>query len=440
MTTFTYQMAQFATSGAAAHADADTKAILRLSLLDWAACALAGAQEPVSQRIRTLIASEGGAAQAYVFGGPNAPMRAAALANGTISHALDYDDTHFLHIGHPAVVIFSASLAVAEVQGASGAAFLEAALTGYEASCRIGDWLGRKHYEAGFHQTATAGAFGAAIAASVLMGHDTDQVANSIGLTATRASGLKAQFGTDGKPFNAGIAASNGVEAAMLTDLGFVSNPDALEAAQGFAATHLAERKSPQDVLAGVGETWISRKVQHKLHACCHGLHASLEALAQLRDRLPRDQIDRITIHTHPRWLDVCNQPAPSTGLETKFSYRMTAAMALAGVDTARRDSFADTLCTRGDLVALRDRVDVVPDASLTDMQARVAVALADGTVHTARHDLDAPQTVKHRVHAVRRKAVSLLGAAKEAEVWHAVEALPAAKSVQAFVSTLAMP
>ena len=76
--------------------------------------------------------------------------------------------------------------------------------------------LGRKHYERGFHQTATAGAFGATVAAGRLLGLTSEQMRNALSLVGTRASGLKSQFGTMGKPFNAGVAASNGVEAALL--------------------------------------------------------------------------------------------------------------------------------------------------------------------------------------------------------------------------------
>ncbi|MCK4712227.1 MAG: MmgE/PrpD family protein, partial [Marinosulfonomonas sp.] len=164
-----------------------TSDVLKLSLLDWASVALAGVDEPVSVAVRDMVLAEGGVGKAFVFGaGVTLPARAAALANGARSHALDYDDTHFLHIFHPAVVIFSATFAVAQQAGASGRAFLEAALIGYEASCRIGHWLGRPHYEAGFHMTATAGCFGAAMAAARLMGADRAQMAGALGLASTR--------------------------------------------------------------------------------------------------------------------------------------------------------------------------------------------------------------------------------------------------------------
>ncbi len=88
------------------------------------------------------------------------PARATALVNGVTSHALDYDDAHFAYVGHPSAVIVSASLALAKKHDCKGSDFLDAALIGAESACYIGAWLGRKHYQAGFHQAATAGCFG----------------------------------------------------------------------------------------------------------------------------------------------------------------------------------------------------------------------------------------------------------------------------------------
>ena len=229
---------------------ASALAVLKLSLLDWSAVSLAGKDEPVSSIVRAMVQDEAGRGEASIIGLAGLyPARAAALANGTISHALDYDDTHFSYVGHPSVVIFPAALAVAEKTGASGEAFMAAALIGMEAACRIGAWLGTGHYQHGFHQTATSGAFGATVAAGRLLGLDEERMRHALGIVATRASGLKSQFGTMGKPFNAGIAASNGVEAALLAKAGFVSRPDGLECAQGFAETHAAEGKDRKSVV-----------------------------------------------------------------------------------------------------------------------------------------------------------------------------------------------
>jgi len=389
-------------------------AMMRLSLADWAACGIAGAGEPVAGLLREMVLAEDGAGQAALFGGGRVPARGAALVNGAASHALDYDDTHFAHIGHPSVAVVPAALAVAEHVGADGAAFLKACLVGAELSIRVGVWLGRAHYQAGFHQTATAGAFGAAAAAGRILGLDAGQMAHALGLSATRAAGLKSQFGTMGKPYNAGIAAATGVEVAMLARAGFVSTPEGLEVAQGFGATHAGE--ADERAFDGLGQDWRFETVSHKFHACCHGTHAMLEALAGL-DVAP-EAVEAVELRTHPRWLTVCNLAEPRTGLEAKFSYRMTAAMALAGVDTGAMASFSDAVCLDPVLVGLRDRVTVVADESVAETAARVKVRV--GQVLTAEHDLEAPMTLEDRERKLRAKGRALIGDRSQA-VWDAV-------------------
>lgn len=388
-------------------------AVMRLSLLDWLAVGRAGVDEPVSRITRALIADESGTAQATLFGGGRVPMRGAALVNGATSHALDYDDTHFAHIGHPSVAVIPAALAVAEHQGATLGQFLRAALAGCEASIRFGLLFGRAHYQVGFHQTATAGAFGATLAAISQMTPDSAAQAHALGLVSTRASGLKSQFGTMGKPYNAGLAAANGVEAAWLAAQGMVSNPDAITGPNGFVATHHANGADDQS------PGFLMESVSHKFHACCHGLHAALEALATLHPDVA--QIDRITVHTHPRWLTVCNQPAPDTGLGAKFSYRTALALAALGHDTGALETFSDALAVDPQVVALRDRVSVVADPELSEMQARVEI-VRDGECFDAEHDLAAPMTLDARAAKIRAKAAALLGEGPAQKAWDVVQ------------------
>ena len=393
--------------------------MMQLSILDWAAVGIAGRDEAVARITREMVLDEGGAPRATLIGSASrVPARAAALSNGTTSHALDYDDTHFAHIGHPSVAVIPAALAVAEERGLDGAAFQAAALIGVEASVRVGVWLGRNHYQTGFHQTATAGAFGAGMAAARLMGLDAQGCAMVLGLLATRASGLKSQFGTMGKPFNAGLAAANGVEAATLVARGMIANPDALECAQGFGPTHAGE--DINSALEGIGKDWLFDTISHKFHACCHGLHAVLEAGLTLAP-LQADAIERIEVTTHPRWMTVCNQIAPTTGLGAKFSYGTVLAMQVLGHDTAVLDSYSDAVCADPAVQALRARVEVTADDSVAETATRLRVVLRNGAVRDATHDLNAPMTLEARQAKIQTKARSLLGAARADAIWASV-------------------
>ncbi len=401
--------------------------VLSLSLLDWAACAMAGRAEPVAQVVSDMVTSEGGRPEATLLTGGHAPARAAALVNGAASHALDYDDTHFAHIGHPSVAVVPAALAMAERQSAALEEFRDAVLVGAEASIRVGIWLGRSHYEAGFHQTATAGAFGAAVAAARLMKLPHDQILHAIGLVSTRAAGLKSQFGTMGKPLNAGIAAANGVEAVQLVARGFVSNPAALDGEQGFGPTHHGQAN--ESAFDGLGQRWLFETVSHKFHACCHGLHAMLEALARIE--VDADAIEHVAIRAHPRWAKVCNIEKPATGLQAKFSFRLTAAMALSGISTAALEIYSVETASDVQICRLRDRVSVSFDPKLPETACEVEVT-ASGIVTRASHDLAAPLGLVERSDKLRAKAIALIGAAATAEIDQALDQTSLQRFVQA--------
>lgn len=420
-------VARFAVGAIDQEAAAEAKHIACLSLLDWIAVAVAGRNEPVSSIVRNLVAGDGGTPEATVIGhGEKLPARAAALSNGATSHALDYDNTHFIYLGHPTVAVMPAALAVAEKLGASGQAFLDAALVGVETACRIGEWLGRGHYQHGFHQTATSGSFGAAAAAARLLGLDEERTRHALGLATTKASGLKSQFGTMGKPYHAGLAAANGMEAALLAQAGFVSRPDGLECEQGFAATHAAECDDASLAMGELGRKYVFTEVQHKFHACCHGTHAPVEALISARDDhgVAPAEIESVELTVNPRLLRVCNIERPTAGLEAKFSFRLTAAMALCGYDTSALATFTAENCREPDLAALRDRVRVATDESLSESAAQIRIERRSNDAVVIRHDICDPMPVAVREAKVCAKAAVLLGADRAERCWQDVQGL----------------
>ncbi len=393
--------------------------IVDLCLLDWASVTLAGRDEPVARLVRDRASREGGTSEALVCGLDTClPARAAALVNGVTSHALDYDDTHFASLGHPSVTVIPAVLALADQSGASMEQVKYAVLIGAEVAIRLGVWLGRDHYRSGFHVTATAGTFGAMAGAAHLLRLSAGQTRMALGLAASLAGGVKAQFGTMAKPMHAGLAAAAGVDAVLWAEAGLVAAADGLEGAQGFAATHHAARDDR--AFDGLGRHYILPEISHKFHACCHGTHAMLEALRVLRDThaLTPEAVSGVTITVHPQYLDICNIAAPQTGLEAKFSYRHLAAMALHGVPTDRLESFSDEICQDQNILALRDLVSVETDAEVGETCARVAVETRCGTRLAAEHDLAAPLPAAEREARVRAKSAALIGEARSHELW----------------------
>lgn len=407
--------------------------IMQLSLLDWASVTIAGQDEPVAKIIRKQVEDEGGNEQSFAIGlARKVPARSAALINGTTSHALDYDDTHFAYLGHPSVTVFPAVLALADKLGSNISEVQRAALVGLEVTTRIGIWLGRHHYRTGFHITPTAGTFGAAAACANLLGLNSSQTRMALGLAASRASGVKEQFGTMGKPYHAGMAAAAGVDVTLLASRGFEAAQDGLAGAQGFASTHHGENNAT--AFDNLGTDWLYEGVSHKFHACCHGTHAMLEALEQIRDAhaFTVEEILAIEVYTHPQYLKVCNIQNPATGLEVKFSYRLIAAMYLLGIDTARPDSFNDKICMNAKAMALRKITSVMADECLSDSQARVIVKLSSGSVNEAHYDLLNLKEPHEREVKIRAKASSLLGNAKAIELWKLISGfqMPSSSSI----------
>ena len=406
---------------------ANAMAMARLSLFDWIVVSRAGASQPLASIIRDFVGAEGGFPVATVTGSNlRLPPRAAALANGTIAHALDYDDTHFAYIGHPSVAIFPAALAVAEEIGAGANAVLDAFLLGAEAAVRIGMVLGRDHYDAGFHQTATSGAFGATVAACRLYQLSRDETAAALGLVSTRAAGLKSQFGTMGKPFNAGAAASNGVEAAGLARRGFTASDDAFAGAQSFLGAHHAADDGGDLIAGWTLDRFIFADVRHKLHACCHGTHAMIEALLAMRAVPPiaADQIVQMRVHTAPRWQNVCDIKAPRTGLEIKFSYVFLAAMVVYGINLAAYESYDDAVCGDAELTALASRIMIIGDETIADTATYIEVDRQDGSKVTQDFDLLAPVDVNDLGQRLNAKATALIGDDRTTSLWAMINQL----------------
>ncbi|UWR13702.1 MmgE/PrpD family protein [Sulfitobacter sp. M368] len=393
----------------------DAVAMMRLSLFDWAACGIAGAREPEFADF-VKMQKRLGTGQSTVLGGGHAPAATAALINGTLSHALDYDDTHFAHIGHPSVAVLPAVIALAEDVGAPLDVAVDAAAVGVESSILTGIWLGRAHYQIGYHQTATAGAFGATMGAARLLGLDKEELRHALGLCASMASGIKAQFGTMAKPLNAGLAARSGVEAALWAQGGMTAAQDGLAGPLGFGATHHGEAA---EIKPGKG-AWHLLSISHKFHACCHGLHAMLEALSTAE--IDPDQIASVHIRTHPRWMSVCNIAEPTTGLAAKFSYAQTAAMALIGHATGAISNFTDEITKDPQVVDLRSKIKVSEEDRLSETQTEISVSLVGGGMRRLRHDLMAPMSFEDRSAKLQRKSADLLGQDRGASLWAAAQ------------------
>jgi 2-methylcitrate dehydratase PrpD len=362
--------------------------VAKQCLMDWIGVCLAASNEPLV-RILLDVFPDSPADGADILGrSRRARLEEAVLINGAMGHALDFDDV-IMPMGHPTVPVAPVVFALAQARGASGADVLAAFIAGVEAECRVARLMGPSHYAKGWHTTATCGTFGATVAACRLLGVEGERLTYALGLAGTQATGLKSMFGTMAKPLHPGKAAQSGLLAARLAAKGFTSDLDVLASPQGFAATQ-STTVDPEAGLAPRDIPWVADAL-FKYHAACYLTHDSIEAAGQLRaeEAIRPEEVERISVRVPAGHLGVCNIPEPATGLECKFSLRMTTALALAGEDTFQESLFSDATARRPDLIALRDRVMV--DPTMIGRGCEVTVTLRDGRTVSKIGDVSQP-------------------------------------------------
>src|SRR6266481_1182415 len=183
-------------------------AAARRAIIDCLGVMLAGSSEPPARILQSVALVEGGAPLCTIVGaGQRTGAVWASLCNGTAAHALDWDDTNFLLLGHPSAPVLAATLAAGELALADGQALVHAFLLGFEVETTVAAVINPAHYDHGWHATCTIGTLGAAAAAARLLGLDTAQIRIALAVAASQSSGLKENFGTMTKPFHAGHAA-----------------------------------------------------------------------------------------------------------------------------------------------------------------------------------------------------------------------------------------
>ena len=264
---------------------ADVVTLAHQCLNDVLAVSIAGHRDELPRRLLADLQDQGvGKSEATVLGsGERLGARQAALVNGCAAHALDFDDVNLFINGHPSAVLAPALLALAESLDASGADLFMAFVAAYEFTCRAGVMVEPGHYARGYHATGSVGVLGAAVGCARLLGLDAVRTSHAVGIAATQAAGLKSMFGTPCKPLHVGLAARNGLEAALWASQGLDSRTDVLECVQGFART-LSPDFFAADAIADPARFYM-RDNLFKYHAACYGTHSAIDCALQLRQQ-----------------------------------------------------------------------------------------------------------------------------------------------------------
>ena len=374
----------------------DVRAATKRRVMDILGLALAGADTPLGRSTRTAAVALSPPGPCTILGtGERVSVTAAALANGTFSQALEYDDTHNESIVHMSSPSLAAALAIAETVPVSGAQLLTGVAIGNEIACRTGSIASGQFHRRGFHPTGLFGAFGAASLASRLLQLDAERTARATGICGSFASGILECWvdGTDTKFLHAGWAAQSGITAAYLARAGATGPVQVFEGRFGFFASHLQASEPPPDfarLVDGLGDLWESRNASFKPFPSAHVIHPYIDAILRLRREhavRPAD-VERVDCPVTPFIVGIVCEPVaekvePATRAHCRVSLQHTLAEAL-WRGSLGKDAHADEYRLHPEVRALARRVHYQVDPSYPGpgrFKGAVRITLKDGRV-----------------------------------------------------------
>ena len=464
MSTYSQELAAFASEAFAAGVGERRTADQVGRVLDIIGNAIAAVREEPSVIVMDAVSHSAGAGRSLAIGTQRRmSARSASLINGTLAHALDFDDTHLPSVLHPSASVVPAALAIADRQGSSGAELLAAVAIGNEITCRLGmaaydpELNNSVFFEKGLHATSICGTFGAAVAAALLLGCDADGIADAMGIAASMGAGLIEANRTGGsvKRLHCGWAAHGGVTAAMLAANGMTGPPTVLEGRFGFF-TALTDGYCDKDALVGdLGSRWEIDRLFYKPYPANHFTHAGIDCARHLRAAGVRSE-DVVGIRLGvpgPVLRTIAEPPeqkaAPETPYYAKFSGPYTVASALVGgggLGVGAAD-FTEETVADAERLRLAALVECYADEHATSIfphqfPAVLTLTLSDGTTvdHRVDHNRGGPENplsidelmLKFELNASGSASTSLVE-----EIERAVKQLEAAESIAPLTDAL---
>ncbi len=348
-------------------------------LTDWISVALGARQEPAAQAMHCVVNTWHTQGRSrLLLGGTCAPI-GAALANGTLAHCLDFDDTHSSSVAHLSGPTWAAVLALGMDLRSSEHEMLAAFIAGFEVGAQFGAGgfgIVVSHY--GWHSTGVFGCLAAAAASASLLKLEASAVERALGAAATQTGGLTASFGTMAKPFHAGKAALNGLLAAQMAQADFSGSTLLLEQNAGLGQALVRDQATMPKVFET--ERWELLRNGFKPYACCLLTHAAVDSARTLRNKLQGKNIVSIEARVHPLTIKLAGKTELTSPLEGKFSTAFVIALGLSGY-TASRDDFSLERLRDPTLLSLASKVTLVPDIGLTETAASLLVTCSDGSI-----------------------------------------------------------
>ena len=331
----TQRIAKFIVETNDLHIPNEAFKVAKRCFVDTLGVALAGSKQPEVNIIKELLKGFGGKPESGVIASEfKTSIPLAAFANGTMAHALDYDDISTKFLAHPSVNLVPAILALGESKGISGKEVLTSYIIGFEVGANLGSIMGMTFFGRGWHATSILGSVGAAAAASKILRLRLQETRMALGIAASLAGGLKINFGSMTKPLHVGNAAQNGILAAMLAQKGFTSHASVFDGPNGFCEVYTGTGCDPKSLEETLGKRWyiLSPGVKFKPYPCCGSVMACADAILELRRKhhiLPGD-VAEIECRVSPLMIETGSSiHFPTTGQEGRFSVEYDMAIAI---------------------------------------------------------------------------------------------------------------
>lgn len=394
------------------------------AIIDTIGCIVAGNRDDAPKAVkstRPVAASQG---PSSLVGGGSAFAPEAAMLNGVAAHALDFDDNFGPGMSHASAVMVPALIALGEQKAVDGRRLVDAYLAGLEAQALVGQGVRPRHYTVGWHGTSTIGPIGSALGTAVIAGLSPELSVMAMSLAVSTASGPKGQFGTSAKPFHAGVAARNAVEAALFAESGLRGRADILEHPQGFGTLFSGDEPAHWTLPALDAPHVIAVEgLSPKLHPCCGSTHNAIDMIHDLRHEhgFGPDDIERIELIVGLANFRNLAYPDPQDEMEARFSMQYCVARALYQ-DVLRLEDFTPEAVKDARMRALFPKItmSVMPEAEERASKKpahKAIVTMKNGQVLRAqrayaRGTIEAPLSEE----AKRTKFIDCLGGRPDAE------------------------
>lgn len=312
----------------------------------------------------------------------------AAFSNAILSHSIELDDVDSLAYFHFSPPIFSAALAMAEREHATGRNLLVALVAGCDVMARLSSALNPSHRDRGFHTTAACGIFGAAAASAKLLGLDFSGIVSTLGLAGAQASGLMEFYGTSmQKRFNPGPAARGGVVSALLASMGFTGAETILEGDRGFLKAY-SDQMDHKKLIEGLGKEFPIY-IEYKAYSCARPIHNAIDCALEIRRKhnINPAQISKITVFRHPRWANYHKINRPRTYHEAQVSLPYAVAVSFAE-GRAFLQQYSDEKLKGPLIQKLSEMVEIqTVDGLPRDVSCRMEIVLKDGSQFVSQVD-----------------------------------------------------